>query len=497
MKLKLFLSTLCAAVVSLQAAERPNILLIVSEDNGQELSCYGDKNVKTPHLDSIARDGMLFENAYVSQSVCSPSRGTIFTGLYPHQNGQIGLATHKYAMFNKWPTTYAMMQKAGYFTGLLGKTHVNPASIVEDFVNYRKITKGNFAKKHLAKYASHSAEFFKKAGDKPFFLTVNYPDAHHPLQNQVGGRPAKPLKPDEVGLIPFIGTQNKRMQAIAAAYYNCMLRLDGCVGELLAELKKSGKFENTIIIYIGDHGAQLPRGKIFATEAGMKIPYIVSWPGKVQAGVKSNKLVSTIDLMPTFCSLAGVEPPKGLPGRSLIPLITGKSEEWRKYLAYERNCDAINLYYPQRAFRDERYKIIWSPLAAKGRADTGAHDNIKQPKWWKRGCSYSAQEVEELPADIKQAYETWLNPPEYQLYDLKNDEWEFKNLAGKPEFATVEKRLKAELEKWMKETNDWAADPIKLKQLTDEHDQLTKAKKGKYPKDGWKYLEYLHPDKLK
>ena len=494
MKLTVLLVSLFAAV-SMQAAERPNILLIVSEDNGQELSCYGDGNVKTPHLDSLATEGMLFENAYVTQAVCSPSRGSIFTGLYPHQNGQIGLATHKYAMFKKWPTTYSMMQKAGYFTGLLGKTHINPKSIVEDFVDFRAIPSSNFGKKNLAAYAEKSAEFFEKSEGKPFFLTVNFPDAHHPLQNQVQGRPAKPLTPDQVGDIPYVGKANERMHEIVTAYYNCMMRLDDCVGELLAALNKSGKADNTLIIYIGDHGAQLPRGKIFATEAGMKVPCIVKWPSKVKKGIRSEKLVSTIDLMPTFCDVAGIEPPKGLPGMSLVPMVTGKTTEWREYVGYERNSDAVNLYYPQRALRDGRYKIVWSPLAAQNRADAGAIDYITQKKWSK--CSYSEEELKNLPADLQKVYQTWINPTEYQIYDLKNDEWEFKNLAGNPEIAAVEKRLKGALKQWMKETHDWADDPAKLKMLTEENDAVKTGKKGKYPKEGWKYLEFLHPDIMK
>jgi len=484
----LTLGLICSASV-LAADNRPNILLIVSEDNGQELSCYGDKNIQTPHLDNLARDGMLFENAYVTQAVCSPSRSSIFTGLYPHQNGHLGLATHKYAMFEKWETTYSMLKKAGYTTGLLGKTHINPASIVEDFVDFRAIPSANFGKKNLQAYAEKSAQFMKEAGDTPFFLTVNYPDAHLPFQNQVQGRPKQVLDPDEVGNIDYIGAENERMHKIVTAYYNCMARLDECVGELLVELEASGKADNTFIIYIGDHGAQLPRGKIFATEAGMKVPYIVKWPGKVAKGVRSEKLVSTIEFMPTFADLAGVEPPKGLPGKSLLPLVTGKSEDWREYLAYERNSDAVNLYYPQRALRDSRYKIIWSPLAADKRPDSGAWDYVTQKKWAR--CSYSEAELKELPKDIRQLYDTWLNPPEYQLYDLQNDEWEFHNLAGQNKFAKIEKRLKKALEQWMKETDDWIADPDKLDMLTEENDTVKNSGKGKYPKGGWQYLNYL------
>ncbi len=473
-------------------ADRPNILLIVSEDNGQELSCYGDTNVKTPHLDSLARDGMLFENAYVTQSVCSPSRSSIFTGLYPHQNGHLGLATHTYAMFKEFTTTYAMLNSAGYTTGLLGKTHINPAKSVEQYVDFRAIKGSNFSKKSLKSYAIKSAEFIKQAGDKPFFLTVNFPDAHHPLQNQVAGRPRVPLKPEQVGKIDYIGSQNERMHKIVTAYYNCMMRLDDCVGELLEVLEGSGKADNTFVVYIGDHGAQLPRGKIFATEAGMKVPYIVKWPGKVAKGQRSSKLVSTIDFMPTFAELAGTKAPEGLPGKSLVPLVTGATNDWRQYLGYERNCDAVNLYYPQRAVRDGRYKIIWSPLAAQNRADAGAVDYVTQKKWLK--CSYTREEIAALPKDVRKVYEIWLNPPEYQLYDLQDDEWEFRNLAGNPKYAAVEKRMKQALKQWMKDTNDWVDNPKKLRLLTEEHDAVKAAGRGKCPRDGWQYLKYLRPD---
>ena len=96
-----------------------------------------------------------------------------------------------------------------------------------------------------------------------------------------------------------------------------------------------------------------------------------------------------------------------------------------------------------------------------------------------------------MPPNIKKAYKIWITPPEYQLYDLQNDEWEFNNLAGDRKYAKIEKRMKKALEEWMEETDDWAADPDKLEKLTDETDSLTKAGKGKYPKGGWQYLNYL------
>ena len=120
------LATLLAAS-NTTGADRPNVLLIVSEDNGPELGCYGDPYARTPHLDRLAEEGVRFENAFVPYSVCSPSRAAFLTGLYPHQNGQIGLATHKFAMYREdTPNIVTLLKAAGYRTGLIGKLHVNP-----------------------------------------------------------------------------------------------------------------------------------------------------------------------------------------------------------------------------------------------------------------------------------------------------------------------------------------------------------------------------------
>lgn len=153
----------------------PNILLIVSEDNGPELGCYGDPYARTPHLDRLAADGVRFENAFVPYSVCSPSRACFLTGLHPHQNGQIGLATHKFAMYREdTPNLVTLLKPAGYHTGLIGKLHVNPESAFP--FDYRAISSSNFQRQSsVAEYAASAAEFFAQAiaADKPWFLSVN------------------------------------------------------------------------------------------------------------------------------------------------------------------------------------------------------------------------------------------------------------------------------------------------------------------------------------
>lgn len=131
---------------------RQNVLLITSEDNGPHLGCYGDPYAKTPHLDRLAARGTRFAHAYITNPVCSPPRGSILTGLYPHQNGQIGLATHRYAMYRKWPNIVSLTRGAGYRTGMVGKLHVNPASAFP--LDHHPLPGSNFHKRDMRRFAS-------------------------------------------------------------------------------------------------------------------------------------------------------------------------------------------------------------------------------------------------------------------------------------------------------------------------------------------------------
>ncbi len=131
------LLSITAAILTLSAQGKPNILLIVSEDNGPELGCYGDPYVKTPILDKMAEKGVRFHNAFVPYSVCSPSRACFLSGLGPQENGHLGLATHKFAYYKEIPHAFSLLKKGGYRTGLIGKTHVNPEEAVESFVDFR------------------------------------------------------------------------------------------------------------------------------------------------------------------------------------------------------------------------------------------------------------------------------------------------------------------------------------------------------------------------
>lgn len=472
---------LLAAVVSslALAAERPNILLIVSEDNGPELSCYGDPFVRTPHLDTLAAEGVRFERAFVAQAGCSPSRASFLTGLYPHQHGQVGLATWGFRMYrDDTPNLARSLKAAGYRTGLIGKLHVNPESAFP--FDSSQIPSGNFARKNLADYARHAAEFFA-AGDAPFFLSVNYPDAHGPWLRQVDGLPADPLDPEDVMPLAYFGVDTPHVRESIANHYNCMMRLDSLVGDLLAELERSGKAADTLVVYIGDHGADMLRGKRTCYEGGLRIPLIVRWPAHAQAGQVRTELVSTIDLAPTFLAVAGAKPIEGLPGRSLAPLLAGERPAWRAELFAEFHTHAAESnFYPQRSVRTDRYKLIENLLP--GEVNPGVAFTFQE-------FDTAPAAIAAGPAEVRDAYRLMERPPRYELYDLEADPHEFRNLADDPAHEATRAELAAALTAWREETGDPLLDPAVLHRFAAEVRGV--GKKNEARAYAWGYPDYF------
>jgi N-sulfoglucosamine sulfohydrolase len=470
------------------AADTPNVLLIVSEDNGPELGCYGDPYARTPHLDRLASEGVRFENAFVPYSVCSPSRAVFLTGLYPHQNGQIGLATHKFAMYQKdTPNIASVLKSIGYQTGLIGKLHVNPESAFP--FDFRAINGANFNRKQsVVDYRDAAARFFAEAGDKPFFLSVNFPDAHLPFLRKANGRPTSPLSKDDVKPMPWVGVDSPRLREQVANYYNCLARLDEGVGLLMGELKKAQLANNTIVIYIGDHGAQFPRGKGTVYEGGLRVPMIVRWPGKASPAMVREELVSTIDLLPTILAAVGQQPLPSLPGRALQPLLAkADSPPWRQYIfgfttgSFPRAC------YVQHSIRDHRFKLISSPRPGTKNLDAGTYLDESHQHFVVSGAT--AREQAAAPQHVQTAFARWSTPGRYELYDLETDPSEWTDLADNPKFATEKSRLVAELQRWQTDTRD----PFSVQEHVDAYvdEQLANRDLGyrKRPQFRWSYLD--------
>lgn len=412
------------------ALERPNLLLITADDLGLQLSCYGEKNIVTPRLDALAGEGVRFVNAYVAQSSCSSSRAALLTGRWPHQNGQLGLAHLGFRMRPGQPTLPALLKQAGYSTGILGKLHVEPAADCPFDWKPGKGPAGINPTRDVKWVAAQSRDFFTHArqSGKPFFYYVNYFDPHGPLNaesDQVNGLPAKPLRPGGIKeALPFRGPTEQGKRVATAHLLNTVLRLDAGMGLLLDELKAAGFATNTLVVFVGDNGLAAPLGKMTSYELGVRVPMIVRWPGVAKAAQDRTDLVSLLDVMPTFLMAAGVEPPTGLAGLPLQPLLRGEAAAWRPLLFTEMNFHEPQQCVPQRTVRDARYKFVLN-LAPEGNQAAG------------------------------------------ELFDLRSDPWETKNLANDASLAAVRQQLETALADWRKQTADPLLDAARVKRWRD------------------------------
>lgn len=413
---------LCAFLPWARAAEtRPNVVLITADDLGNQLSCYGETRIRTPALDTLAGQGVRFTRAYVTQSSCSSSRSSLLTGLYPHENGQYGLAHLGFSMHAGQPTLPALLKGAGYYTGIIGKLHVEPAA---DFpFDWMPDEKGSALTRQVRWVAQQSRAFFAqaKASGRPFFYYVNYFDPHGPYTpdvRQVDRLPETPLDPERAPPLEFSGPTPEAVRRTNALFYDCVARVDAGMGLLMDELKAAGLANNTLVIFLGDNGAPVRRGKTTSYEMGVQVPLIVRWPGRARAGLVRDELVTMVDVMPTVLEAAEVAVPGRLGGRPLQPLLAGEKAPWREFLFTEMNFHAANMYWPQRTARDDRYKLLLNLVSTEGQAAV-------------------------------------------ELFDLEADPGETKNLAGQSQYASAQRLLEAALQAWREKTGDPLLDPAR------------------------------------
>lgn len=427
---------LLAGWMGLVWAERPNVLFIVSEDNSEHLGCYGFQGVHTPVLDGLAEGGVRYTRAYVPYSVCSPSRAIFLTGLYTRQTGHIGLATHKFAMWRDFKTMPAYFKEAGYFTGFLGKTHVNPERVVENHIDHRAIRNSNFGKTiSIKEYAKQARVVMEKAAKakKPFHLIINYADAHRKFVGKSKNGYPTVLAKNPVKPFPWIGSDSPGLRTEIMNYFNCMNRLDEGVGMVMKAMEELGVRDETLVVYIADHGADFPRAKGSIYESGTRIPMIVNYPKAFSKGKVEKGMVSTIDILPTMLEVCGIKVPDELPGRSLVDLDRG-TREGRKYIHTFTTGSSPNLLYLQFGIRDERFKLIHNPYRHVNHLAVSRYVNSKLPD--------------------EEKVEGFVEPPEWELYDLENDPYEWKNLAEVEKFGAKRKELLAAMRAFQEEIRD-------------------------------------------
>jgi len=338
----------------------PNILVISTDDLGNQLGSYGDTTVATPHLDELATAGTRFTRAYVTQPSCSSSRSSFFSGLYPHQNGQIALAHLGFSMTEDWPLLPKILQEQrGYFTALAGKLHVGPSSAFR-FFDMLEPEHDDLFTLNSSVVAHKAKAYFSSANNSPFYVQFDLRDPHRPFHSQIHGLPRSPLSAKDVQPFSWTAKQTASTRADIAAYYNSVSRLDSIIGDIILALRESGQYDNTLILFWSDNGPAFLRAKTRLFEQGTKVPLIIAGPG-VLANQSRDELVSMVDILPTVLNYIGVEKVTTKPmftGRDIGPLLSGKTIPWRDHLFTETNFHTASHWSPARAVTNGRWKLI-------------------------------------------------------------------------------------------------------------------------------------------
>lgn len=448
---------LAAAGRPAMAAERPNVILFISDDvSWNDHGCYGNKAARTPVIDRLAKQGLRFDNAFLTASSCSPSRSSIITGRYPHNNGKAAELHLPISANLTWFP--AQLKHAGYYTVLSGKNHMRvgktPSGVsASKFNNAWHHTSAGRARGNTGGHADWVKEVRKRPRDQPFFFWFAATDAHRGWNGdrEWDEKRYGPMhRPEDVVVPPFLVDTPKTRQDLAS-YYNEVTRFDFFIGEVVKELRKQNALDNTLILVMADNGRPFPRAKTRLHDSGMKTPLVAHWPDAIKPGGVSKSLVSAIDIAPTILEAAGVKPAASMQGVSFSPILKDPKAVTRKYAFSEHNWHDYEAH--GRSVRAEGYLLIRNfrpQLAWQGPADS-----VRSPAHRDLLARQKAGKL--TPAQA----ETLLAPrPEIELYHTATDPHQLKNLAGDPKYAAVQKRLSKTLKQWMEETRDSVPDDI-------------------------------------
>jgi len=420
-------------------ATRPHIVLFLSDDHGwADSGAYGDSYVRTPAIDRLARQGMRLDRAFAASPLCSPSRCVIATGLMPHRNGG-----HKFGTPIK-PGLRTMpdyLKKLGYHTVHVGKFHHAPRA---QFPYDKIVADERAAPEVLAAYD----------GEKPLLLVVcsHYP--HTPWVKNETYDPAKMSLPPN-----FVDTPETR--ALRADYYTEVTIMDRLLGSVLGVLKRRGWEDRTLVLYTSDQGANWPFAKWCLYDAGVRVPMVARWPGKIRVATTSDAMVSLVDLLPTFLEAAGGSTPKDLDGRSFLGVLTGQTDMHRPVIfathtGNDNGGPGIANHCPTRTIRTATHKYILNlaPEETFNTHITGCRPG--SPHYLAFWDSWVARaRTDPHAAAVVDAY---LHRPREELYDLTDDPLERRNLAADPAHAPLLQTLRAQLTAWRKSQGEAVED---------------------------------------
>ena len=428
----------------------PNIVWLSVEDMSPWIGPYGDETVPTPHLNLLAREGVVYDNAFATSPVCAPARSSLITGMFAPRIGTM-------QMRNNSPSKTATQRNAEAYRDIPGYEGLPPA-FVRCFpehlrgagyycTNNSKTDYQFQAPVTVLDESSGKAHWKNRAPGQPFFAVFNFTGTHEGQAFPSSRRQPQAVAPEKVPLPPFYPDTPAVRDAMARTYDN-IAAMDRWVGERLEELKQAKLLDNTIVIFFSDHGVGLPRGKRSCFDTGLRVPLIVRDPHQRDAGSRNPRVVSFVDFGPTVLSLAGIEPDERLDGTPFLGEFATDRTDYRRGHAYA-NADRFDAVYDRsRTVSDGRYRYTRNLLPELPYLIRNAYRE-------QLPMTFDLYALEETgPQRPEQWQLAARGRPAEEFYDSQADPWEVNNLIDAPAHAARIADLRQHLDAWITATGD-------------------------------------------
>jgi len=408
---------------------KPNIVLMISHDMGRRLGCYGEKNVPSKNIDQIASKGLVFTNYFATAPLCSPSRGSIYTGTYPHMNGLMGLVNRGWSLPKDSVTVQKKLRENGYDVILFGLQHETVDPLDMGYSKHLAPDEPNKAEKVAVAFQEFIEDRETNKIGTPFFAVIGTTEAHRPFSN-------KEYEPNVIDktYVPGYLPNDKIVKKELSEFDGLIRAFDEAANKINGAIENSIFKKNTLFIITTDHGIPFPGAKSTLYDSGIGTFLIMKGSIITNGGRYIDSLLSNIDLMPTLLDLCGVSIPKTVTGKSFVSLIFDKKYDGDDVIFAEKTWH--DDYDPKRCVRTTNYKYIRNfkrvPLLL-------LPQDISE--------SQSAKS-EEVKVKIQQI------APQEELYDVVHDPYEKDNLVSESKYADILNELRVKLSEFMKRTND-------------------------------------------